>query len=330
MLNADYNQFMYAKRLYNQRKYDEALIIFERLQRMYPGNSSIKFEYARALIKTGSYISYGETILYDFYNNYGGIRFEIASLELARLEIERCNYDKAENYLQPLLKCQNANRAIFELAKISQLKGNYRTSINFFKQLISSNYNLYIVFPYLINTYIKIGLYKDAYDILNYIRENNILLNLENKNIQKLNLLLQYKIGLLSKEEILEYDNYYSLKQAVCYSKDDAIKHISLHQDINKIANVHFEINRIPFLKEIDISELYDYCLLQIKDAPIYNFSTCDEYIVRLEKPIARVNFEYIYTVSVITISNSKDIITIYPNARAEKLLIKKVNTKRK
>lgn len=330
MVNSDYNQFLYAKKLYTQRRYDKALEIFERLQRIYPANSSVKFEYARALIKTGTFISYGETILYNFYYNYGGTKYEIAALELARLELERCNYNKAEKYLEPLLKCQNSNRVIFELAKINQLKGNYKIAIDYLKQLISINYNLPITYLYLINTYYKIGAYQNAYDCLNYIIDNNIEIRLEAKDAKKLNLLLKYKLGLLSKEELLSNDNYYSLIQNISYSKDEALEHISQHQNPNQIGSTHAEINKIPFLSEIDINELYDACLLKLEDAPIYGITSADEYIVRFDKPIARVNFEYIHTVSVITICNTKNIITIYPNARVEKLLKPKDNNKMK
>lgn len=332
MLDNDYNKFLYAKKLYTQRKYDDALVIFEKLKNMYPANSSVKFEYARALIKTGTHISYGESILYNFINNYGGIKFETASLELGRLEIERCNFDKAEKYLTPLLKLQNKDKAMFELAKIIELKGNYKMAIKYLKQLVSLNYDLSITYLYLININYKIGAYEEAYAYLNLALENNISLRMNAREIEKLNLLLQYKLGLLSADEILKNSQYYSLLQNASYSREEAIKHISYHQNEsgeNK-NNIYAEINKIPFLKDVDIAELYDFCCEKIMEERVYNFDHADEYIVRLDKPIARFNFEYIYTVSVITISNTKDILTIYPNARAEKLLLRKESGKKK
>ena len=332
MLNNDYSQFLYAKKIYKQRKYDDALVIFEKLRSLYPANSSVKFEYARTLIKTGTHISYGESILYNFINNYGGIKFETGSLELARLEIERCNFDKAEKYLTPLLKRQNKDKAMFELAKINELKGNYKMAIEYLKQLVSLNYDLSITYLYLININYKIGAYKEAFAYLNLALENNISLRISLKEVKKLSLLLQYKLGLISEEEILKYKHYYSLSQIVNYSREEAIKHISHHQNFCSfdINDIYQEINRIPFLKELDVAKLYEICCEKIKEEHVYNFDTADEYIIRLDKPIARGNFEYIYTVSVIAISNTKDILTIYPNAGAEELLLRKESGKKK
>ena len=124
-------------------------------------------------------------------------------------------------------------------------------------------------------------------------------------NTQTIDLFLKYKMG-ISENEINGEE--YFISQALHYSKEAAIKHIEKHLDEDHEKAIHS-----VYSEDIDINEIFEFIRDAIQNIEPLNGSLNDKYIVRYHKIVGTALNELTDTLQVITIPNSKDILTIYP-----------------
>ena len=183
-------------------------------------------------------------------------------------------------------------------------KRDYKKALEYFYKVDSIQkaiyYDTVIKIGYI---YIKTKQYEKA---LEYFNEMEKIINSDNFNLE-----CQFAKTFLQKQLNLEitYDSdLYSVNQIVEYSREKAIEHIKSHTEANKDKKVHS-----VFSSNIDLEKLYDYALSHINEETFYYNNFMDIYL--LEYPNVGISrdkkADYII---VVTLPNSKDIITMYPH----------------
>lgn len=104
-------------------------------------------------------------------------------------------------------------------------------------------------------------------------------------------------------------EDYYLTSQLKEYSKPHAISHIRLHlKDVNNDIE-----NKTMFDDDVDIEKLYDEVYEIISKRSEDTFDLCDIYIVKLPYVVLTHEEYPVQTIRVVTIMDTKDIITMYP-----------------
>ena len=224
----------------------------------------------------------------------------------ARIDLVEGNIDKS---LDKLLKiCKNKNSKVYFSSKIlmADIYNNYndiRKEKEIYKEIISDDNNEYINLAKLnlLQIYIREKKYDIAVELYNSIdsyykgTERAVcdrIKTIFNKNGYDYNLVngTQYSVRMINK-----------------YNKSDVILHINKHS--------YDEGNEVCFNKNININNLYDECNILIKNKkPVLTVGLTDKYIIKYPKVGMNLEnekeFDYI---EVVTIYDSKNIITMYP-----------------
>ena len=123
----------------------------------------------------------------------------------------------------------------------------------------------------------------------------------------------QYLMGSLNKEK-----NNYSGEQLYNYSKERALEHVKKkHVSKGKLYR---------FFDNVDINELYDYCLEHL-DNIIYRDDKT-RYLVEMPYDVGYLMNLKTNIIEVIVLSNTNKILTMYPITRVGKYNIKKIKEK--
>ena len=349
MKRSNYKIFLEAKYLIKKRDYISAIEKLESICFDQPNDRVAKFELAKLLVKTnrlkearnyfesllntkseiyamlelgklevrlGNYNeakNYFESLLNTQNNTY-------AMLELGKLEVRLGNYNEAKNYFESLLNAQNNTYAMLELGKLEVRLGNYNEAKNYFEDILKIRHDVYAINELLILS-IKWEKYEDA---LLYLEE---LTNYKTKNLKHLKVYftyINYKMGNIDK--IQDIEGYFA-NQIVDYNKEKAINHIKLHLDenSNKIKHGLFEDN-------LDIEKLYNESKERIKNIEPDYSAISDKYIYDTGFDVGVVNDQKTSFIKIVTVVNTKDIVTMYPIApipnykNNEKEKVRKIN----
>ena len=314
MKDKNYKLFLKAKELIKGKQYKEAIEILKKVKKDEPNDNVVKFELAKLFIKYKETMDKGKSMLLDLLNTQNK---NYAILELGKLEASLNNYDEAKNYFLQLLNTQNKNYAILELGRLEASLNNYAEAKKYFLLLLNTDAKDFSLVE-LVFLNIKDNKIKEASDLFNKI-PTNFLDSIIYINIKTY---LNYKLGLdISKDR----NNTYFTMQLFNYNKEFAISHISKHLDENNKKRIH-----TTFDESINLYELFDEIQEKIKNMEPTQYSFTEKYIVCYNHEIATIGDKRTKYVQVITLPNSKNILTMYPinimEKQKGKMLIKKEN----
>lgn len=323
-VNGGYNMKKYIYDMLNKAVKNSDINMVKALYNGSPNNSRVKFEYARLLIKEGN-ITVAKNLLIELLDsknkNYALLELGILSLmekdsiqakeyfnelltsdnkrdiccallELGRLESFYGNRDKAREYFYQIMAIkENEYYAMMELSRLEAEDGNIKEAKEILKQLIKQNEN-------------KASSYaKSLYGIIlfNNHEYNELIkmINKEGKDITTIPVLIYLSI----KHNIfldVAYENLYygyTVSQLLNYDEYISVEHI-------------IDRHTKDFNHNIDIYKLFN----DIKEE------------LTLENKINKLNFNDIYSIyypnignngennlRVITLPNTKNILTMYP-----------------
>lgn len=218
--------------------------------------------------------------------------------------IKMGNFKSAYECIDELLNI-NGNKSItnFYMAKMEIYNKNYYRALSLFENVTKENLRIYRNMLYKKTCIlIKQERYEEAYATFNSLKEYDYNRNYENKY----NLLEIYLKDKLNQSCDIEPKIY--VENLLCeYNYERVIEHIKKHkeEDNNKINHTIFNPN-------IDIENLYNYVLDNLNEDNFIINSFNDVYI--LEYPNIGSDGEKILNyLKVITLPNSKKIVTMYP-----------------
>jgi tetratricopeptide (TPR) repeat protein len=300
----NYNDFLKAKNLIKQNNYRDAEIILKRLYKFEPENSIIKFELARLLIKNQNSKEEGKRFLEELLDTKSRT---YAMLELGRLEAVEENIPKAREYFEELIKSNSQNKifAIFELGRIEEKEENIDKAIQYFEKILDTKNEIYALNK-LVYLEIKIKNYMKAY---NYLKKLLYYSDLDDLNIKEINHIifyLKYKLNLLTEED--KKNNSYFCIQLINYDEEKTIEHIKFHLDENDNKRIHTN-----YYKSLNINILFNDIKFKISNMLPIKSSLTDKYIIEYDYIVGSINNVETNALEVVTYSNTKDIITMYP-----------------
>jgi lipopolysaccharide biosynthesis regulator YciM len=193
--------------------------------------------------------------------------------------------------------------ASFLKGKFLFYKNDYNKSLKYFDSVSNEDRSIYRESIYRkICCYIKLNKLSDAYSLINDLKKANYNKTFDSR-IHTLELYLEKMLNIDSSIKPMSYKEY----QIIDYNYDMAIKHIKEFKNDTSDNNNHSLI-----FENINIEELYLYCLKKINKEYFYKNLFTDEYIIPYENA-GYDNYGPVNYVKVVTLPNSKDIITIYP-----------------
>ncbi|MBP3461310.1 MAG: hypothetical protein J6K21_02760 [Bacilli bacterium] len=261
-------------------------------------------------------------------------------IELAKIEYQLYNYDKSLELLEKIENITNytlvdcvflfignyialrkkdkalervnqlskfgkeyEDNVLYYLGKIELMDKNYDNAIQYFSKISDKKVKTYKSAKLKeIMILIKQEKYKEAYELFKIV--SNIKLNIESDNLERMILIY------LNKKLNLNIDikcNHYIEKLIVEYNKEVVIKHISKHKYYDSNKSIHTLFNH-----GIDIEKIYDFAYNNISEENYIDNNFTDCYILRYNN--VGINEKGVYNyLKVVTLPNSKEIITIYP-----------------
>ncbi len=241
--------------------------------------------------------------LETFYNKENKNNDEFNRL-YSLLEIIEYNFEESKKYAKKRIEISGSKDSIMSLAKIYAQLGNYDLSKNIFESLIYGN-DIYSYQAQMELIYIHIikKEYEEAYAILKNIKNDRLPISIKN-NYENIKLYILYKLGVI--KNFNEINNYY-IYQLVNNDENYLLEHIKKHKkQSNKAEHGYFynNINLIDLLKEVKE---------KIKNMPPNHYNNTDTYRFKLEKEIGYNGKRITDEIGVVTILETKKILTMYP-----------------
>ena len=146
--------------------------------------------------------------------------------------------------------------------------------------------------------------YEEAYRSFKMTEQNNEYWTPQRK--AQIERFLGYKLDNIRNIKFLT-DNYFG-SQLMDYSEDRTIEHIKLHLDEDDDKRLHS-----TYLEDVNIEELYEESKTRITSINPSVITVIDKYILDFNRPIGVVKEEKVDAVSVVTLPNTYDILSIYP-----------------
>ena len=205
--------------------------------------------------------------------------------ELSRLEGTCGNLNKQREYLEELLNTKIAPSANVELGIIEYNQGNEDKAINHLERTIGTKNEDYAL-PILINIYIKKGNIHKAFEYIKYAREKNVEINVSPVLYVMTRLNIFFKDTDLqifyNASQIMNYDIYTAVEHVIERHKDEFTNGIDIYRLFNRVS-----LDDEYYQRNITFNNIYDI--------PYENIG------------------ENIDILRVITLPNSKNILTMYP-----------------
>lgn len=325
----NYNEFLKAKELANKEKYRDAIIILKRLCKFEPNDLILKFELARLLIKNEDTKIEGKLLLEELLDTENKA---YAMIELGKLKLEEENKKEARKYFLLALNTENKAYAMIELGKLELKEDNVEKSRYYLEEALNiSNEeektlelgkldpkDKSFALMQLIYLEIKNKDYIKAYNYFEKLTDYSCL----NKNeIKEINFYLKYKLNLLTEED--KKNKGYFCNQLLNYDEEKALEHIKLHLDENNCKRKHTIYN-----KTLNINIVFNDIKIRIYDMTPDLSTLVDKYIIEYDYIIGSINNIETNTLKVVTFSNTKNILTMYPIIKGSKKdIINKTST---
>lgn len=314
----NYQDFLKAKELTKQKNIDQAYTKLKKLRKKVPDDLIVRYEFAKILIEMNN-LDRAKKVLGSLLSTSNN---KIAIFELGKLDVIDGNYKQARKKFESLLNTSKSNGGLLELGKLEALEENYDKADSLLKKVLcesNTETKIYAIHE-LLNLNIKLKKYEVA---LNYLYK---LINLKNiikledfydiREIEKYEFYLKYKLNKIN--NFTNINGYYN-NQLVKYDKNLAINYINYNNKINnKINNI---INN-----NIDIKELFNIMEEKIKYLKPVNFGIYDKYTIDYENFIGKVNNIDANILCVVTLPDTKNIISMYPVLNKNKLNNKQLN----
>ena len=219
--------------------------------------------------------------------------------------IKKNDYKKAEEQFKNNRELDE--RTMKNLGKIELLKGNFEKAEQYFSSLDIQNGNardFYDEYYRLALIKFRLKKYDETLIILNRLEENLDVYEVSDMayEIKRIKLYIYKK---LNKDYSKINDYTYSEKQIISYDINDAIDHVM---------NNHYYNPRISkFNDNINIEELFNTIKDKMNDENVTYDSLFDKYMVKYPNIGINMDNESIHQILVLTLPNTKDIITMYP-----------------
>lgn len=222
---------------------------------------------------------------------------EYSSLALGIVYLNNAFEEEARENLQ-LATTSNDNyiqeESLFRIACLEQQVNNRALAKLYFDTMIKSNVsiNKEAYYVKILSLLVKDKNYEEA---LNYF--NKMLKacpNMELNETNTIKLIIEKGLGL----ELSVKKPGYKEKQIINYSKEEAIKHIYLNR-----------LYSAPFNNDIEIKDVYEFAKSKLTDSNLCYGETLDVYEIDTKEVANGMN-----KLRVLTIPNTKDIITMYPH----------------
>lgn len=218
------------------------------------------------------------------------------TLELGKLELSMGNFETARDIFSKLLKTKLYLSARIELGLVEAHSGNYKGAEKYFLELLDTPVNM-LAYRLLSLLYIKMQDYLKAYKIIKEALANGADINpyVIMDVTKKLNVILDTDYNNIhynySMDQLLDYDDYLGL---------------------DHVMHRHGENPNRDFNEDIDVPLLFNSIKRQLKpEYIIKSFNYNDLYVI--DYPNAGKHGENY--IKVVTLPNTKDIITMYPVA---------------
>ena len=261
------------------------------------------------------------------YPSDGRIYYELGTLLLRQgKDVSRGFY-----YLSLATNERTKNAINFDIGIYYLYKGEFDKAKEKFESLLDQD-DTYKCYGYygLIRVYIHTEEFDKALDCFKKIDKLHVLANFEISHYHNLKFYLLFKNNLEIDDS--RADNYFR-KQVINYSKESAIEHVKDHLKDSNSEELKPKRVHSVFEKGTDIEAIYDYCDLAIKDKKPSSYGIVDYYMINLDDKIG-VTYSKKETkyVEVMTIPNTKQILSIYPvyEKHVNKIACQKEETKPK
>lgn len=272
------HEFNVIKKYLFNEEYDKAINELRRLHKIYPDDKNVLFELASILLRQGINIS---EALYTF-----------------ALIKDRGNKNSIEN----------------EIGSYYLRNGDFEKAEESFKTILTGNpsetetcYGLHG----LIKIYVHQDKWEDALRCFDRLVKVSELADYKLSHFSNIRFLLLYKNNYINGKE--KMDNYFE-RQLVDYDKNETINHIKRHLEKLNPDGTKFKTFHSVFSSETNIEELYDYVLEKINDINPSSYDLVDYYKVDINEKIGETySNKETKCVEVVTVPNTKQILSIYP-----------------
>jgi tetratricopeptide (TPR) repeat protein len=217
--------------------------------------------------------------------------------------ISKCDYEIAKAYYTKVKDPYRAEKLNFKLGKLELKRCNYKEAENYFNNIKDEDsvwYNRSKYFKAIIS--FKTGDYEKTKEILKTISVINGNIYIKNR-LEGLRFYMDHYLSQEIKEtDVLKYNQ----KQIINYSKERALDHIMRR-------HVDEKNNKSTFSKNINVEELFE----DIQTKLIDKYKIGDDYVDKYCIPYPNIGYseaeKLVHELEVITLPNTKNIITMYP-----------------
>ena len=303
--------YLYGKALYLLRDFDNAESYLKKCVETHCDYASRALNFLGHIecsrLNTNKAIKYGFEILKD--KKSSSRAFEL----LARAYTDNNSFDQAEDAVN---KIEDYYWKHFRLARLYFAKKDFVNAEKEFSKVLHCNVEKY--FDENINYYVLCKFRQKKYEEALYIIDNVM-----NQGIKETHDMAMIRVYLDSLNKAkLDLDKLsYSAKQVFLYSKDDAIKHIISHHVID---------SRMSSFNDSDIKRIYEEAQSKINVSNAKPDSFFDKHVLYYREVGISVpedpteESETINQLEIVTLPETKDILTMYPRKGSDAYLDEK------
>lgn len=225
------------------------------------------------------------------------------NLEYARILLRNDPTNKTAKNILLFLYCEyNDFNAMIELGILELQNGNFKKARQYFESVLNVEENA-IALQKLIYMEIHNKNYEEAYELY-----KRLMLVDYSKcfDIDYISILLHNQLGITMDDDDLI--NSYLYQQLIDYSEQRAIEHIKYHYDENEYKRIHSVYSNL-----VNVDVLFRDSKEKIQNINPKFFNTSDHYELEYNYILGISNDKITNMIKIITIPNTKKILSIYP-----------------
>ena len=230
----------------------------------------------------------------------------------AKAYLRKNDYTKAEEKLSGLDTTSEERN--FHLGKLELIRGNFEKAEEYLSIVYTNGYDIKLKY----DEYYKLALAKFR---LKKYDEVEKILDIFEKNYDKYEIYqMKYEMDRLrlyidiSKGKVDVVADTYSKKQMLNYDKQEAINHVKDHH--------YYNVRTSKFSDEIDIDKFFDEIKEKMNKENLIYDSVFDKYIIKYPNIGVNTDNENIHQLAVLALTDTKDIITMYPCDGSESIFV--------